>query len=1112
DRIGNHPAAWANAPVPSPGEVRGAYRFNGTSYVAAQNSPAWHFGGNDFSLDLWANFAAAPGGSVGEPAAILIANDEGPFNRNKWFFAVGGGLLYFHINGPQLGPQFFPLVPFSPVVGHWYHLAVVRAGSLYTIYIDGVASGTATNPSVIPDPNAPLTMAEGESIGFMNGLLDEVAIYSRALQPEEVAAIFRAGPSGKCISLQVSPNVGGDTGKTSVTLTGARFQSGATASLVRAGEPGIAGNPVTVGSSGTTLATTFDLAGQPRGAWDVLVTNPDGTSVTLPQGFTVQAGTAPQVWVNVVGLGLTVPGRPQTLQLFYGNSGNVDALGVPLWVAGIPPDAAVQPGFSVVPPVPLVSGVDYSGIPAFTNTGSQLEGAFLLPAVTAGATGALQLTITVPALEDYQLEARTNKPWFDDSQFDSLAGCFSGMADLFHPPNDPSACIASQLATQRDLVTATVTVLGGGKPDLLGLSLSVLNTVNDCFISPLFCGACGAWDLEACVPCLGSLAFTWAPKIYSIYETSKECIGFAASFSQSTLPIHAVRSLDPNNKVGPPGFAQPGWIVGQQPLTYSVLFQNQPTASAPAQQVVITDQLDPTRLDLNTLSLGPISFAGHLLVPSPAATSFATDVDLRPAESLIARTSASLDPNSGLLTWRFISIDPATGNPPLDPEVGFLPADLNPPEGEGSVLFTVLPKAGTPTGTQVQNQAKIGFDTNVPLVTQIWLNTIDNDRPTSSVVPLAPTQALASFTLQWSGTDLGSGIRDYTLYVSDNGGAFTPLIAGSADTSTTFAGQPGHSYAFYTIARDGAGNIESPKTAPDTTTQVLADSTPPVTTATLSPAPNAAGWNSSDVTVTLTAADDETGGTGVRQIAYSAAGAQPAGTTILAGSSGSFTIATEGTTTITFFGTDNAGNVEAAKTVTVNLDKTPPAIAASRAPAPDAYGWNQGDVTVSFSCTDILSGLAPGSPPVPSVVSAEGANQSVTGSCMDRAGNLATLLVQGIDIDRTPPTVACSASPSVLWPPNHRLVPITVSVSVSDALSGPAGFTLQAVSSNEPDSGEGDIRGFVPGTASTTGQLRAERLGAGRDRVYTFTYVGTDRAGNSATCTTSVSVPHDQGH
>jgi large repetitive protein len=85
-----------------------------------------------------------------------------------------------------------------------------------------------------------------------------------------------------------------------------------------------------------------------------------------------------------------------------------------------------------------------------------------------------------------------------------------------------------------------------------------------------------------------------------------------------------------------------------------------------------------------------------------------------------------------------------------------------------------------------------------------------------------------------------------------------------------------------------------------------------------------------------------------------------------------------------------------------------------------------------------------------------------------------------------------------------------------DALSGSAGFTLVSVTSSEPDTGTGsvdtplDIQGFVVGTASTTGQLRAERGGAGSGRVYTLTYKGMDVAGNSALCATTVSVPHSQ--
>jgi hypothetical protein len=152
------------------------------------------------------------------------------------------------------------------------------------------------------------------------------------------------------------------------------------------------------------------------------------------------------------------------------------------------------------------------------------------------------------------------------------------------------------------------------------------------------------------------------------------------------------------------------------------------------------------------------------------------------------------------------------------------------------------------------------------------------------------------------------------------------------------------------------------------------DITPPVTVAATSPPANASGWNNSNVTVTLSAADNEPSGTGVKQIIYSATGAQTIPGTVVNGASASFTISAEGVTTIAFFGTDNSGNVESVHTLTIQLDKTPPA-------------------------------------------------------------------------------VACSANPNVLWPPNNKLEPVNVSLSVTDTLSGAAGFTLVSVTSNEPDSG-----------------------------------------------------------
>src|SRR5262249_45068175 len=130
--------------------------------------------------------------------------------------------------------------------------------------------------------------------------------------------------------------------------------------------------------------------------------------------------------------------------------------------------------------------------------------------------------------------------------------------------------------------------------------------------------------------------------------------------------------------------------------------------------------------------------------------------------------------------------------------------------------------------------------------------------------------------------------------------------------------------------------------------------TPPVTTATLSPQPNSVGWNNSDVTVALNSTDNELGGAGVKQITYSATGAQSIASTVMNGASTTFTIGTEGITTIRFFGTDNVGNVESAHTLTVQLDKTHPLI---KCGVPDGL-WHASDVSIPCTSSDAVSGLA----------------------------------------------------------------------------------------------------------------------------------------------------------
>jgi hypothetical protein len=286
--------------------------------------------------------------------------------------------------------------------------------------------------------------------------------------------------------------------------------------------------------------------------------------------------------------------------------------------------------------------------------------------------------------------------------------------------------------------------------------------------------------------------------------------------------IFPKKSRDPNVKVGTVGVADPGFVRAGTPLNYAIFFENLPAATGAAQVVVVTDRLDVDRLDLDTFELGPIVFGGvRVLAPPPGVQSYAGGIDLRPAQDLIVTVDAALDRDTGVVTWTLTSIDPATGQLTDDPDAGFLPPNAAPPAGEGVVAFRVTPKAGLATGTAVANQASIVFDLNAAIDTPAWSNAVDDTKPTSGVSPLAATRSSPTFDVSWSGADVGSGVANYTVYVSDDGAPFAPWLERTPASSGTFAGQMGHTYRFLSIAEDRVGNVEPPKTLVEATTQVV---------------------------------------------------------------------------------------------------------------------------------------------------------------------------------------------------------------------------------------------------------------------------------------------------
>jgi hypothetical protein len=169
-------------------------------------------------------------------------------------------------------------------------------------------------------------------------------------------------------------------------------------------------------------------------------------------------------------------------------------------------------------------------------------------------------------------------------------------------------------------------------------------------------------------------------------------------------------------------------------------------------------------------------------------------------------------------------------------------------------------------------------------------------------------------------------------------------------------------------------------------------------------------------------------------------------------------------------------------------------------------GWYVSDVDVTWSVSDPESSISAKSGCDATTTATDTGGVTLTCTATS-VGGTATRSVT-IKRDVAPPTVACSATPNAMWPPSHKLVPVTTAVTVNDAISGPSGFVLVSATANEGMPSL-DIIDWTVGSPDTSGQFRSERLGTSTDRVYTVAYRGFDVAGNGALCDALVTVPHD---
>jgi hypothetical protein len=222
-----------------------------------------------------------------------------------------------------------------------------------------------------------------------------------------------------------------------------------------------------------------------------------------------------------------------------------------------------------------------------------------------------------------------------------------------------------------------------------------------------------------------------------------------------------------------------------------------------------------------------------------------------------------------------------------------------------------------------------------------------------------------------------SGVKEIHYRV---GGGAEVVAAGAEATVTVPLDGSGEASVRY-FAVDAAGNVE-----PTNGVALKYDNIAPTVTHTLSPVPNAEQWNHDDVTVHFAARDDDTG-SGVdadRTTPDVVVDHETPGELVVGEAY------------------DVAGNRGTDK-VTVKLDKTGPLVEATVS-GPKSGSWYTGSVTVHFTCSDALSGVAVC--PADKVLTENGPGQSASATATDKAGNATTASVHGIDIDGTAPSVS----------------------------------------------------------------------------------------------------------
>lgn len=383
----------------------------------------------------------------------------------------------------------------------------------------------------------------------------------------------------------------------------------------------------------------------------------------------------------------------------------------------------------------------------------------------------------------------------------------------------------------------------------------------------------------------------------------------------------------------------------------------------------------------------------------------------------------------------------------------------------------------------------------IPSVGQVV--TIGTDDPPTTTSSLSGTVGnngwyRSSVTVTLHATDpQGAGDIANTYYKVDGGSQQTytgPFVV---------SGNLIHSVEYWSVDNEAAEEL------PHNTIQIKIDTiNPTLVFGSPTPAPNSHGWNNTAVNIPFTPSDNLSG----------VAGTVPANPL-------HFTSEGVGQTQNVVV-TDNAGNsANFVSSPPLKIDLTAPVSTAGSTGFPQHNGWYLGNAQVTMSATDALSGVdqilykIDGGPTQvytgPITLAGDGLHQ-VQYWATDLASNIETAHILLVGIDTTPPTITVTANPLILTPNDGAIVPVTVSGTITDAVSGPDPKALQwhlldEYSRLQPS---GIVHVAADGSFSFVLMLERSRLPADTDgRTYQIAIGAGDRAGNIATKSVIVLVP-----